>query len=114
MLNKSLYIDQLITQFEKAGMLDMSSDDYISGDVLRKHITKFVNNNIKYGMDYRLTDNQIQIVLDDSKIETIKNTITFLNEQNVLTPSGIDSHTGEFIYTLTDHGKTLYKKIITD
>lgn len=114
MLNKNIYIEQLIHKFECDGLFDMSSDDYISEDVLREHINKFIATNVKYGMDYQLTEGQLQIVLDEAKIETIKNTITFLSEKNILIPSGIDRGTGEFIYTLTDEGKTLYRKIIID
>lgn len=114
MINKNIYIEQLISKLSQDGIFEMSSDDYVSEEVLRRHTLKFVDNNIKYGMDFHLTDNQLQIILDESRIETIKNTITFLSDKNILTPSGIDRSTGEFIYTLTDEGKHLYKKIFID
>lgn len=111
MFDKNTYINQLINKLDQDGTFDMSSDDYIDKKILKSHINKFIGTNVKYGMDFQLTDNQLQIILDESRIETIKTTITFLSEKNILTPSGIDRGTGEFIYTLTDQGKTLYKKI---
>lgn len=111
MLDTKLYIEQLIKRLREDGIFELSSEDYICEDVFRAALKKFIDKNIRFGLALPLTDNQLNIILEESKIKTVKNTINFLSEQNILEATGIDRGTGEFIYTLTAHGKSVYRKI---
>lgn len=109
-----LYIHRLYKVVEDEGLFEMSNDDYINPNIFIEICTENITEQNKNDANVDLTDTIIRKIIQESRAATVKNTIDFLSVKKILEASGMDHQTGEFVYTLTKAGKTLYRKLMLD
>lgn len=112
-MDSVLYMEQIISRLRKENLFDMSLETYVDEDILRELLQVFVKRNLIYNGKQDLSHTQLELIIEEAKIGTIKKTIGFLSDRNILERTSFNERTGEMVYGLTDYGKNVYRKLLS-